>query len=74
MKTVGIQNGVETVKESEVEMELQKMRKVMEDIRGVLDRIIASQDIDKSVHPHISHDFMKEMNNIIRLVRQLPLR
>lgn len=74
MKAVGVQNGVETPKESEVEIELQKMKKVMEDIRGVLERIIASHDIDKSIHPQISRDFMKEMNSIIRLVRQLPVR
>lgn len=44
---------------TEVEQELIKMRKVSEDIRVVLEKIIASADIDRQVNQNIVDDLLR---------------
>jgi|JI9StandDraft_1071089.scaffolds.fasta_scaffold113659_1 hypothetical protein len=59
---------------TEVEQELTKMRKVGQDIRLVLEKILSSNDIDRSVSQNIVDDLLVELQLVIARVKQLPIK
>ena len=59
---------------SEVEQELIKMRKVSNDIRLVLEKILASNGIDRSANQNIVDDLLRELQLVVARVKQLPIK
>ena len=59
---------------SEVEQELVKMRKVSSDIRLVLEKILASNEIDCSANQTIVDDLFRELLLVVARVKQLPIK
>jgi hypothetical protein len=50
------------------------MKKVNCDIRIVLEKVLASTDIERGVSPSIANDLLNELSLVSQRVRQLPLK